>query len=440
VTNHSPLSVAVVGAGIGGLTAAYELHKAGHRVRLFESEPTLGGHATTVETPDGQPVDIGFIVYNERTYPRFIAMLDELGVETQASDMSMGVSCAACGVEWSTRGLNGVFADRRSLARPSHYAMLNDLFRFYRDARRTLDEADAGSPTNLTLDEYLADRRLGRAFANHFLVPLTAAVWSTAPDTIGSFPVDYLLRFLDHHGLIGYGNAIQWRTISGGSQHYVRAVAERLGPAAIRTGDPVRAARRDAAGVTVTRTHGDPERFDAVVMATHGDVTRRLLPDADPRERRALDGLEYSDNRVVLHTDQRVLPQRTPAWASWNIDMGDCARPGDALTMTYHMNRLQSLPGETQYSVSLNAPDGRINPATVLVERDWAHPLYTFRTLEAQRQIATIQGRNRTWYAGAHLGYGFHEDGCRSGSEAAAAIDRWSQTAVEAEPMAERAA
>jgi predicted NAD/FAD-binding protein len=431
-----PANIAVVGSGISGLTAAYDLHRQGHRIRLFESEPTLGGHATTIDVPGGPAVDIGFIVYNERTYPRFIGLLAELGVETKASDMSMGVSCAACGVEWSTRGLKGVFAAPRQLANPAHYRMLNDLFRFYRDARRTLDEADAGRPTNLTLDEYLADRGLGAAFANHFLVPLTAAVWSTAPDTIGSFPVDYLLRFLDHHGLIGYGNAVQWRTIAGGSREYVRRIAERIGPEAISLGDPVRAVTRDATGVTVSRTQGAPERFDAVVMATHADVSRRLLRDADPAEHTALDGFDYSDNRVLVHTDPGILPGRRNAWASWNIDMGACTSPGDALTMTYHMNRLQSLPGETQYSVSLNAPDGRIDPSSVLLERTWAHPLYTFRTLEAQRLIGSIQGRNRTWYAGAHLGYGFHEDGCRSGFEAADAIGRW----LEERPAAEERA
>ena len=429
-------TVAVVGAGISGLTAAHALHAAGHRVRLFESEATLGGHATTIDLPDGRAVDIGFIVYNDVTYPRFIGLLDELGVATQASDMSMGVACASCRVEWSTRGLKGVFADPAQLARPAHYGMLNDLFRFYRDARRVLDDPRG---TDMTLDEYLADRRLSRAFADHFLVPLTAAVWSTAPDRVGTFPIDYLLRFLDHHGLIGYGRNLQWRTVSGGSRSYVEAIGARLGPGAISVGDPVRGVTRDATGVTVVREQGKPERFDAVVMATHANTALDLLTDADPSERTALAGFEYSDNRVVVHTDAGILPARPNAWASWNIDMGTCASPGDAVTMTYHMNRLQSLPGPGEVNVSLNVPDGRIDPSTILLERDWSHPMYTFRTLEAQKLIGGIQGRNRTWFAGAHLGYGFHEDGCRSGYEAADAIlaaDLGSTTLLEAEEVA----
>jgi uncharacterized protein len=423
-------TVAVVGGGISGLTAAHALTAAGHRVRLFEREPTLGGHATTLDV-GGQPVDIGFIVYNEVTYPRFVGLLADLGVETQASDMSMGVACAGCRVEWSTRGLAGVFAQPMQLARPSHYGMLNDLFRFYRDARATLEAPCTG----MTLDEYLADRGFGETFANHFLVPLTAAVWSTAPDTVGSFPIDYLLRFLDHHGLIGHGRALQWRTIAGGSRRYVDAIAARLGPGAISTGSAIRSVRRDPAGVTI-ETDGGRERFDAVVMATHADVTLRLLGDADAAERRALDGFEYSDNEVVLHTDAGILPRRRNAWASWNIDMGTCAAPGDALTMTYHMNRLQSLDAPMQLSVSLNPPAGRIDPATILDARSWAHPLYTFRTLRAQQLMADLQGRNRTWYAGAHLGFGFHEDGCRSGFEAAEAIGAWAASAVTSEERA----
>ncbi|HEX2884289.1 MAG TPA: FAD-dependent oxidoreductase [Candidatus Limnocylindria bacterium] len=412
------MSIAVVGGGISGLTAAHELSKAGHAVRLFEKEGDAGGHATTVDV-DGQHIDVGFIVYNERTYPRFVGLLQELQVPTQASDMSMGCACDACGIEYSTRGLGGIFAKPGQLMKPGHYRMLNDLFRFYRDARDTLDAADRGQATGLTLDQYLADRRLGTDFANHFLVPLTAAVWSTAPDTIGSFPIDYLLRFLDHHGLIGYGNAVQWRTITGGSREYVRRVVAALPGGSVATSSAVASVTRDAAGATVRTDDGRAERFDAVVMATHADVARRLLTDADAAESAALGGFEYSDNRVVLHTDERLMPSASRAWASWNIDMGSCSVPGDALAMTYHMNRLQALRGaKRHYFVSVN-PGPELRDDRIITERAWAHPLYTFQTLAAQDRLQALQGHRATFYAGAHLGYGFHEDGCRSGYEAA---------------------
>jgi uncharacterized protein len=399
------MKVAVVGSGISGLGVAYLLNRM-HEVTVFERDERAGGHSHTI-AHDGLALDTGFLVHNARNYPLLVRLLAELGVRTQESDMSFSVGCSGCGLEYSGRR---PFAQRRNSASPRFASLLWEIGRWLRTARRSLDEADYESHS---LQAYLDERGYSPRFRRHFLVPLTSALWSTAPGRALEFPAAYAIRFFDNHGMLGV-RRFAWRTVSGGADTYVRALADSLGPQ-LKLGLGARSLRRDGGGVELTADDGERHRFDKVVVATHADQALALLEDPSDEERSVLGAFGYTRNDAVLHTDERLLPRARTARAAWNYRLGDDGRP----TVTYSLNRLQSLAGETEYCVTLNEP---IDDAHVIRRLVYEHPLYTVDSLAAQRVLPSLSGRRHTYYAGAHHGNGFHEDGLASGVRAAAEL------------------
>ena len=410
------MKIGIIGAGIAGLTAAYLLNRA-HDVELLERNDYAGGHANTITVDAGGGrelgLDTGFIVYNERNYPGFTKLLRELNVATKPGDMSLSVRCRSCRMEYASRGLGGMLAQRGNLARPRRWLLGYDILRFYRDTRSALVGA---TPTDATIADFVRERRYGAEFVRHFLLPLASAVWSTPSDEVGTFPLRYFLSFLTNHGIIGLKPAHQWRTIEGGSKRYVRAMIESF-PCRTRLSAPVRKILREADGVSVLLDGGERRRYDKIVLACHADEALRMLGDASCQEERALGAFAYTSNRAVLHTDASRLPRRPAARASWNYVTDDCRGSGAPLGMTYHLNRLQALDEPIDYCVSLNAAG--IDPDTILREMTYEHPRYTFETLAAQQAVEHLQGARHTYFAGAHLGYGFHEDGLASGERVA---------------------
>lgn len=407
-------SVAVVGAGVAGLTAAHLLSRT-HQVVLYESENRLGGHAHTHELPASEGgtlhVDTGFIVHNERTYPHLLSLFRELGVTTQDAEMSMSVRCEGCGLEYAgARGVRGLLGGGNA-RRGRHLLMLADVPRFHRAARRLLTADDF----TLTLGDFLRAHRFSPHFVSHFAIPLVSAVWSCAPDTALRYPAVYLFRFLDHHGLLSVTGSPQWKTVTGGSAAYVERVAKSV--SSVRTATPVRTVVRGDRRATVVTADGESTEHAAVVIAVHPDQALRLLADPTERERRVLGAFTYSRNPTVLHRDTRLLPRSPHARASWNYLLPSCtARPG-AVQVSYDMNRLQRLRTAEPHIVTLN-PGDHVAPSTVLARMTYEHPVYTPESVAAQRLLPTLR-TSVTAYAGAYHGWGFHEDGCRSGVEAA---------------------
>ncbi|HEX5216191.1 MAG TPA: FAD-dependent oxidoreductase [Vicinamibacterales bacterium] len=412
--------LAIVGSGIAGLAAAWLLARR-YDVRLFEREPRFGGHTHThdLETADGRlALDTGFLVHNDRAYPNLIRLFDELGVARSDTEMSFGVTCRRTGFEYSTRGVNGLFADRRNLVRPGHYRLLRDIIRFNRAARQLAGDERARA-RELTLEEFLDRHQLSGEVVDRFLVPLAAAIWSASPRDILSFPAITLVQFLAR---IGVGRALArptWKIVRGGSATYVSRL---LAPPRItaRTSAPVRRVTRgtDGAGVVLTLDDGEVHA-DAVVFACHGDEVLPILADASPLERDVLGAFETSTNEAWLHTDSRWLPRRPAARAAWNYTLGVPGHGG--ATVTYHLNRLQRLDARGDYCVTLNPPGG-IEPFHVLRRMVYTHPLYTRAAIGAQARWDEISGRDRVHFCGAHWFDGCHEDGLRSAVRVAAAL------------------
>jgi uncharacterized protein len=415
--------IAIIGAGVSGLVTAY-LASRRHQVEVFERNSYAGGHANTVLVRDEHGVerglDVGFVVYAPKTYPGFTKLLGELGVETLPSEMSFSVTNLEDGFEFSSRGLRGYLASPRNLLRPSHYRMLWDVVRFQRDARRAVAEDRLH---DVTFAEYLEQAGYSHAFRFGLIVPLTAATWSNAPADVLGFPANYLFRFLEQHGVLAPHSIPEWRSIAGGARTYVQQILARLPEGSFNRGSHVRGVRRlPEGGARIALEESVQRDFDAVVLACHPDEALALLDDASPEERTALRGFTYAPNHVALHTDERLLPQREYARAAWNYQTWRAAEGAPTtLTMTYDLNRLQSIPGPTRYLVSVN-PGDRVRPETVLAEFDYAHPVCSMRSLEAQRSLKALNGTRGTYFAGAYLGYGFHEDGVQSGVEVARAL------------------
>ena len=406
------MKIAIIGTGIAGNVAAYNLRDR-HDITVYEANSYVGGHTNTHDIPSGSgtlPVDTGFIVFNDRTYPNFVRLLDELGVESLDSEMSFSVRRERPAMEYNGSTLDGLFAERLNLLRPSFLGMIRDILRFNREAPGFLEQGRY----DLSLGEYLDAGGYGRRFARDYLVPMGAAIWSAEPVMMRQVPAHFFIRFFLNHGLLSLDDRPVWRVIRGGSREYVRRLVEGHRDR-IRLRCPVRSITRLPERVIVRAEGCEPESYDAVFLACHSDQALSMLADPSPAETEVLGAIPYQPNTAVLHTDSRLMPRRRPAWASWNYHVAGAGE--ERATLTYHMNRLQRLQCDEQYFVTLNSTD-RIDPASVLAEIDYSHPVFTADGVRAQGRQAELNGARRTYFCGAYWRYGFHEDGVVSALEA----------------------
>lgn len=414
------MKIAIIGSGIAGLTAARRLCD-DHEITVFEANGYVGGHTNTIDVErNGRTwaVDTGFIVFNDWTYPNFVALMEEIGVASQPSDMGFSVRCDRTGLEYCGSSLSQLFTQRRNLVRPGFWRMIRDILRFNRESPRLL----RGDEDMLELGAYLAREGYSAQFTEHYIVPMGAAIWSTDPQTMLRFPARYFVEFFANHGLLSVSDRPQWRVIRGGSRSYIGPLTAPFADR-IRLDTPVVLVNRDAAGVELVLTGGRRERFDAVVFACHSDQALALLAAPTQAEREVLGAIPYQPNITVLHTDERLLPRRRRAWAAWNYHIPPVQR--GAVSVTYNMNILQRIDADEQFLVTLN-PAVEIDPAKVIREIVYRHPVYTPGGVAAQRRRDELMGPGGTFYCGAWWSYGFHEDGVASGLAAAAAVQEWS--------------
>ena len=415
------MRIAVIGSGISGNGAAYALAQARHEVVVYERRLRPGGHSATVDIDHGGTplsVDTGFIVYNERNYPNLTALFAHLGVATETSEMSFSVSAANGRMEWGNKRPLSLFAQKRNALSPSFLWMIREILRFNRHA---IADLRAGLSDDEPLGAWLDRHRFGGRMLADYLLPMGGAIWSTPRDRMRDFPARSFLAFYDNHGLIHFGNQPQWRTVTGGSRRYVEAITK---PVKLRLGTEVVAVRRSETGVLVRDASGAEDTFDEVIVAAHSDQALALLGDPSAEERALLSAIRYRPNRVFLHRDPALMPKRRAAWASWNYLAWPTtagADVGDEVAVTYWMNSLQNIDERLPVFVSLNPPFDP-DPALTFGRYAYDHPQYDAAALAAQRGLAEIQGKRHTWYCGAYHGYGFHEDGLRSGLAVARAL------------------
>jgi predicted NAD/FAD-binding protein len=402
------MRIAVIGVGISGMVAAHLLCE-DHEVVVFEANDYIGGHTSTIDVElngVNYRVDTGFIVFNKENYPNFVKLMERLGVTYQPSNMSFSVQCELTGLEYCPSTLNSLFAQRRNFFRPSFYRMLLEVFRFRREAQEILHSKDYET----TLGGYLAEKRYSRPFINHFIIPMGAAIWSADPKKFKEFPAHSFVQFFNNHGFLKVKDQPQWQVIKGGSRSYVEPLT-RPYREKVRLNCPVESIKRHPDHVEVIPRHGDPERFDQVIIATHSDQALAMLADPIDAEKEILESIPYQENVTTLHTDSSLLPKRKAAWASWNylIPQEELGR----VAVTYYMNMLQSLTSPIDFCVTLNRPE-IIDQSKIIREFIYHHPVYTPQGLMAQKRRQEINGVNRTYFCGAYWGYGFHEDGVNS--------------------------